>query len=160
MTAMPSPTSRPGSSPSTTAGTGAKATALGDELLRVDDLKVWFPITGGVLREFLHPLEDRPLTLRECATLQTFPLDFEFHGSVSEKAQLIGNAVPPLLAQQIASTLRQDLDTARPTHPAGALLSFVPTLSTGMSPVLEEVTRRVKQRFMCGTKQKALQLWD
>ena len=117
-------------------------------------------ITGGVLREFLHPLEDRPLTLRECATLQTFPLDFEFHGSVSEKAQLIGNAVPPLLAQQIASTLRQDLATKRPTHAAGALLSFVPTLSTGMSPVLEEVTCRVKQRFMSGTKQKVLQLWD
>ena len=117
-------------------------------------------VTGGVLREFIHPTEDRPLTLRECATLQTFPSDFQFHGSVSEKAQLIGNAVPPLLAQQIASTLRQDLDTACPIHPAGALLSFVPTLSTGMSPVLEEVTRRVKQRFMSGTKQKALQLWD
>ncbi|MEO8494931.1 MAG: DNA cytosine methyltransferase [Planctomycetota bacterium] len=43
-------------------------------------------ITGGVLREFLHPTEDRPLTLRECATLQTFPTDFHWKGSVSEKA--------------------------------------------------------------------------
>ena len=117
-------------------------------------------ITGGVLREFLHPLEDRPLTLRECATLQTFPTDFQWHGSVSEKAQLIGNAVPPLLAQRIAESLQEDLAEIRQTHNAGALLSFVPTLSTGMSPVLEEVTRRVKQRFMSGTKQKALQLWD
>lgn len=117
-------------------------------------------ITGGVLREFIHPTEDRPLTLRECATLQTFPADFQFKGSVSEKAQLIGNAVPPLLAQRIAESLRQDLASLRPTHGPGALLSFVPTLASGMSPALEEVTRRVKQRFMSGTKQKVLQLWD
>ncbi len=117
-------------------------------------------ITGGVLREFIHPTEDRPLTLRECATLQTFPADFQFQGSVSEKAQLIGNAVPPLLAQRIAESLRQDLASPRPTHGPGALLSFVPTLASGMSPALEEVTRRVKQRFMSGTKQKVLQLWD
>lgn len=117
-------------------------------------------ITGGVLREFIHPTDDRPLTLRECATLQTFPADFQFHGSVSEKAQLIGNAVPPLLAQRIAESLRQDLASLRPTRGPGALLSFVPTLSTGMSPALEEVTHRVKRRFMSGAKQKVLQLWD
>ena len=117
-------------------------------------------ITGGVLREFIHPTEDRPLSLRECATLQTFPADFQFQGSVSEKAQLIGNAVPPLLAQRIAESLRQDLASLRPTHGPGALLSFVPTLASGMSPALEEVTRRVKQRFLSGTKQKVLQLWD
>lgn len=117
-------------------------------------------ITGGVLREFIHPTEDRPLTLRECATLQTFPADFQFHGSVSEKAQLIGNAVPPLSAQRIAESLRQDLASPCPTHGTGALLSFVPTLASGMSPALEEVTRRVKQRFTSGAKQKVLQLWD
>lgn len=117
-------------------------------------------ITGGVLREFLHPTEHRLLTLRECATLQTFPTHFQFKGSVSEKAQLIGNAVPPLLAQQIAESLRQDLAAMRPSRGPGALLSFAPTLSTGMSPVLELVTRRVKQRFLSGAKQKVLQLWD
>lgn len=117
-------------------------------------------ITGGVLREFIHPTEHRPLTLRECATLQTFPSDFQFHGSVSEKAQLIGNAVPPLLSQCIAESLRQDLAAMRPTRRSGALLSFVPTLASGMSPALEEVTRRVKQRFTSGAKQKVLQLWD
>ena len=111
-----------------------------------------------MLREFIHPTEDRPVTLRECATLQTFPADFQFQGSVSEKAQLIGNAVPPLLAQRIAESLRQDLASSRPTCGPGALLSFVPTLASGRSPALEEVTRRVQQRFMSGTKQKVLQL--
>ena len=117
-------------------------------------------ITGGALREFIHPIEDRPLTLRECATLQTFPVDFQFSGSVSEKMQLIGNAVPPLLAQCIAESLRKDLDLKQPTVGPGALLSFIPTLASGMSPALEEVTQRVKQRFLSGPKQKVLQLWD
>ncbi len=117
-------------------------------------------ITGGVLREFIHSTEDRPLTLRECATLQTFPADFQFKGSVPEKVQLIGNAVPPLLAQRIAESLRQDLASLGPARGPGALLSFVPTLATGMSPALEEVTHRVKQRFASGAKQKVLQLWD
>src|SRR3954452_19492620 len=49
MTAMPDPTSRPEGAPSTTHGNPGP-TALGEPLLRVDDLKVWFPITGGVLR--------------------------------------------------------------------------------------------------------------
>ena len=117
-------------------------------------------ITGGALREFIHPTEDRPLTLRECATLQTFPTDFEFRGSVAEKAQLIGNAVPPLLAQRIAEALRRDIAEMCPDRRPGALLSFVPTLSSGMSPALEEVVRRVKQRFSIAEKQRELQLLD
>src|SRR3954454_5627053 len=48
MTAMPTPAARPEGAPSTTAGNAGPA--LGEQLLRVDDLKVWFPITGGVLR--------------------------------------------------------------------------------------------------------------
>ena len=117
-------------------------------------------ITGGVLREFIHPTEDRALTLRECATLQTLPSDFQFKGSVPEKVQLIGNAVPPLLAQRFAESLRHDLASLRPTCDPGALLSFIPTLAAGMSPALEEVTHRVRQRFSNGPRQRVLQLWD
>jgi DNA (cytosine-5)-methyltransferase 1 len=118
-------------------------------------------ITGGSLRDFLHPFEHRPLTIRECARLQTFPDDFVFLGSKADKAQLIGNAVPPLLAEKIARLLMTDLDTQRHTEPAGALLTFVPTLSNGMSPALEAVVRKVRRRFGAGA-QKELQgtLWD
>jgi len=51
MTAMPNPTSRPAGGPSTTAGNASPdPIGLGEPLLKVDNLKVWFPITGGVLR--------------------------------------------------------------------------------------------------------------
>jgi DNA (cytosine-5)-methyltransferase 1 len=117
-------------------------------------------ITSGALAEFLHPAEDRGLTLRECARLQTFPDDFVFAGGVSEAAQLIGNAVPPLLAGLIARSLRKDLEMASPAVGKGALLSFLPTLSKGKSPALKQVTEMVRETFLRAKRSKDRLLWD
>ncbi|SNT21640.1 DNA (cytosine-5)-methyltransferase 1 [Granulicella rosea] len=103
-------------------------------------------ITSGARTEFLHPSEHRNLTLRECARLQTFDDDFQFAGNASEQALLIGNAVPPLLAFKIACGIRRDLESSRTFHNRGALLSFVPTMSSGMSPALHNTARLVKMQ--------------
>ncbi len=59
-------------------------------------------------RYFLHPLEDRPFSLRECARLQSFPDSFQI-GSESVDLvsgyRLIGNAVPPALSGLIAESV-------------------------------------------------------
>jgi len=55
--------------------------------------------------DMCHPVELRPLSVRECAKIQTFPDDGIFSGSVSSKYKQIGNAVPVLLAQEIGSYL-------------------------------------------------------
>lgn len=55
---------------------------------------------------YLHPQADRPITHREAARLQSFPDDFVFEGTKTEVARQIGNAVPPLLAQAIARSVR------------------------------------------------------
>jgi DNA (cytosine-5)-methyltransferase 1 len=55
--------------------------------------------------KFGHPVLDRTITLREGARLQTFPDDFVFIGTKVEVARQIGNAVPPLLAQVLGSSL-------------------------------------------------------
>jgi DNA (cytosine-5)-methyltransferase 1 len=115
-------------------------------------------ITGGALGEFLHPTEDRPLTIRECATLQTFPSDFRFAGTDTEKIQLIGNAVPPLFAEAIARNLIRELAGAVPREDRGALLSFVPTSSPGMSPALERVVRQVESRYGSPCEQQSFDL--
>jgi DNA (cytosine-5)-methyltransferase 1 len=118
-------------------------------------------ITGGSLSEFLHPSQDRNLTLRECARIQTFPDDFYFRGTGAEQGQLIGNAVPPLLATIIARMLAADLLAARPKSQKGKLLSFVPTMSNGMSPILECVTKTVRAYFRAQEfTQKELFPWD
>lgn len=49
-----------------------------------------------------HPVQDRGISIREAACLQTFPREFTFSGSIAERARQIGNAVPPLLARSIA----------------------------------------------------------
>jgi DNA (cytosine-5)-methyltransferase 1 len=105
-------------------------------------------ITGGARSEFVHPAADRYVTLRECARTQTFPDDFEFIGTQSEQSLLIGNAVPPQLAEAVGRHLVRQLQEARTIEMPGALLSFVPTMSTGMSPALERITDLVHSTFM------------
>lgn len=50
---------------------------------------------------YLHPVEDRPITHREAARLQSFPDWFQFEGSKIEIARQIGNAVPPGFAAAV-----------------------------------------------------------
>lgn len=108
-------------------------------------------ITGGARSEFLHPQENRSLTLRECARLQGFPDNFTFYGTTSQQSQMIGNAVPPPLAQAIAENLYRDLcynSMTRASHTEhGLLLSFIPTLSEGTSPALGKVLRDISCEF-------------
>lgn len=55
---------------------------------------------------FAHPDENRAISLREGATIQTFPKKFQFIGSsISEIAKMIGNAVPPEFAKQIGNVI-------------------------------------------------------
>lgn len=50
---------------------------------------------------FGHPDQDRAISLREAALLQTFPIDYQFSGSFNSKAKQIGNAVPPLMSKVV-----------------------------------------------------------
>lgn len=54
---------------------------------------------------YYHPVEDRYLTPREAAAIQSFPASFRFYGSVSQQWRQIGNAVPPLLAKAIGKAI-------------------------------------------------------
>jgi DNA (cytosine-5)-methyltransferase 1 len=105
-------------------------------------------ITAGCTQpskgRFLHPEQDRGLTLREAARLQGFPDSYRFFGTKQQIALQIGNAVPPplalSLAQAICSTLWLALGSREhDCHPKGwftpaaARARFAP-LSTGALP--------------------------
>jgi DNA (cytosine-5)-methyltransferase 1 len=53
----------------------------------------------------IHPYQDRALTPREGARIQSFPDRFEFRGNSAQVVKQIGNAVPPLLGQRIAEAI-------------------------------------------------------
>lgn len=55
--------------------------------------------------ERCHPLETRPLSVREYARIQTFPDNWVFQGSMSDKYKQIGNAVPVNLAWAVGRSL-------------------------------------------------------
>lgn len=55
----------------------------------------------------IHPFEDRGLSVREAARLQSFPDDFIFKGNLSHIQQQIGNAVPPLLGEVIFKAIKE-----------------------------------------------------
>ena len=58
---------------------------------------------------FIHPEQDRLISMREAARLQSFSDHFRFLGSKSSRYKQIGNAVPPLLARSVAALLRPGL---------------------------------------------------
>lgn len=66
-------------------------------------------ITGD-MRKVFHFNQNRALTGRELARIQTFPDDFIFKGNAGKVQQQIGNAVPPQLAFQIANSVKEVLD--------------------------------------------------
>jgi site-specific DNA-cytosine methylase len=88
----------------------------GSTYRRLDPNKPSFTVTRSGYRDFIHPYEDRMLTVRELACLQTFPLDWEIKGvrldsySSSRKTTMtqfgqVGNAVPPVLAEAVAESI-------------------------------------------------------
>ena len=91
-----------------------KHLGVGDEdpvsrLRRLDPNGVAVTIRAGTPSQYgsrsaprpIHPFEDRVLTTRECARLQSFPDWYLFHPTKWHGNQQVGNAVPPLLARAV-----------------------------------------------------------
>ncbi len=68
----------------------------------------FFSVSNG---RFVHPDENRALSLREGAVLQSFPKSFKFKTtSIADTARIIGNAVPPEYARRIGQAIKKNHD--------------------------------------------------
>ncbi|WP_211269195.1 DNA cytosine methyltransferase [Saccharothrix syringae] len=84
------------------------AETFDDKYKRLDWDELSRSITAHIAKDgywYIHPSENRTLTVREAARIQTFPDDFRFAGSRSHAFQQIGNAVPPMLGKAAAIAL-------------------------------------------------------
>jgi len=64
--------------------------------------------------KFTHPYLHRAITVREAARIQSFPDTFQFIGTKGSQMKQVGNAVPPLLAQAIATVIMNDISGGKP----------------------------------------------
>lgn len=104
----------------------------------------------------IHPYEDRALTVREAARLQSFPDRYRFVGTLSSRARQIGNAVPPLLAQVLASEIARQISPqkARHFHPRPT-----PMQPAAVQPVAasdSKTSARMKKQRRTNTKPEIL----
>lgn len=83
--------------------------------LRPDEVA---PTVMGSSR-FVHPFENRFLTVREHARLMGFPDEHVFAGGRGQQYDQVGEAVPPPLARLIARSLKRQLVAAEPGEPRG-----------------------------------------
>ena len=72
---------------------------------------------------FIHPKQERTLTVREAARFQSFPDRFRFTGSKGEQFRQVGNAVPPLLAKAVAKSVAHMLRRANKQQETKQLVS-------------------------------------
>lgn len=75
-------------------------------MIRLDPTKPSLTVTGFIFNKFVHPFENRFITVREAARLQGFPDDFTFWGSLTSTQQQVGNAVPIPLGKALFSQIR------------------------------------------------------
>ena len=76
--------------------------------IRYDSTKPSICITGD-MRKVFHYCQNRALTVRELAAIQSYPDSFVFLGSKIKQQQMVGNSVPPLLAEAIAEAIKEML---------------------------------------------------
>ena len=80
--------------------------------LKWDDLSR--TITAHIAKDgywYIHPSQDRTLSIREAARIQTFPDSFRFAGFPTSRYRQIGNAVPPILALSVGRVISEALQT-------------------------------------------------
>jgi len=126
-----------------------RADIFDDKYKRLDENGLSRTITAHIAKDgywYIHPRQNRTLTVREAARLQTFPDWFRFAGPPSAAFRQIGNAVPPSLGEQLGAAIARSLDDQRSStvssrRLSSMLASWYRTTSVRAFPWLDADTR-------------------
>jgi DNA (cytosine-5)-methyltransferase 1 len=120
-----------------------------DKYKRLDENDLSRTITAHIAKDgywYIHPRQSRTITVREAARLQTFPDWYRFAGPPSAAFKQIGNAVPPLLAENLGRAIRHALENpqkmgAQSGEVAELLAAWIRSLEPRGVPWLKASTR-------------------
>ena len=79
-------------------------------IIRLDPARPSLTVTGFIFNKFVHPHENRFVTVREAARLQGFPDTLEFVGTLTSTQRQVGNAVPVQLGRAVLGSVAATLD--------------------------------------------------
>lgn len=107
-------------------------------------------ITGRANRKgsaVCHPTITRPLSVKECARIQTFPDDWEFYGPMNQQYLQIGNAVPVGLGRAIAtSIIEQETENTTNSGQAKETLSLDVMLNKATARLQASARNKVSEK--------------
>ena len=129
------------------------ATRVGGPNLRMIRLDPKIPsltVTGYIFNKFVHPYENRFITVREAARLQGFPDTHEFIGTLTSTQLQVGNAVPIQLSQAVFNSITQQIK--KMGFPAKKLSAFSLFSGAGGMDIGAENTGFIKTKV-------ALEYW-
>ncbi len=125
-----------------------RADIFDDKYKRLDEHGLSRTITAHIAKDgywYIHPKDNRTLTVREAARIQTFPDRYRFAGPPSAAFRQIGNAVPPFLGEQLGMAIRRQPGRAascravKHRHAATTLAQLVPRPAGLGCPVASSV---------------------
>ena len=116
---------------------------------------------------FIHPTQNRSLTPREAARIQSFPDWFQFPVARTHQFRIIGNAVPPLVGEAVGLEVRAFLDakpsrkrrTPKRRQPAAQETDLIPKSQAGAAARLQEIANLDRRQLRTAEKPVFLRGW-